>query len=517
MSSVPLTAPAACWNCRQALQAGAVVCLWCGVAQGQHHVGNPVPAGPPPGAAPTPGTPQSYAPNPIAAGPAAAPAATPGRTAGAQRPARNVTVYGAPVATPGRRVAAFTLDAVAIAVVATAVLLGTGSSSLTVVAIAESIVLLLVLEARTGATLGALLVGQRTTRADAAWSPGLGRSLARGAVVWAGGLVAIAGAWVVVASGAFDAKGRSWSDKISRTVAVTVTRPAKADAVPLATYRAPELQQVGGLATASVRGALPAARNLADDSQALSATGVPAAIAAAYPSDTAEPPAPLVASAPVVATAPGVHLEAPAPYAPASVPEQSTVAPEVSLVQQAPPASAAAPAHVPTTEVAPMATPAVAPVPTPVSTTPAPVAPHAVVPASAPQAPVPVPAPAAPVASALLLVFDTGQRETIVLPASANLGRKPTATEPNDHVFAITDPDGSVSKNHLRVEYLRTAVWVTDLGSTNGTEIVGDDGSVTSVAPGQRSLVEDGSQVRMGNRAFTISVIEGSTGLGGPR
>ena len=140
--------------------------------------------------------------------------------------------------------------------------------------------------------------------------------------------------------------------------------------------------------------------------------------------------------------------------------------------------------------------------------------------AGAPQAPavsMPVaPMPAAPVVpsaaapsgvqpAALLLIFDTGQRVRIELPAAVNLGRRPAPTEPGDLVVAVEDPDSTVSKTHLRLEHSRGRTWATDLGSTNGSGVFADDGRRTELAPGARTLLDDGDRVRIGDRTFTVN------------
>ena len=130
----------------------------------------------------------------------------------------------------------------------------------------------------------------------------------------------------------------------------------------------------------------------------------------------------------------------------------------------------------------------------------------------------PQPAPQEPPASdrpedatgALLLVFDTGQRERLSLRHTAVLGRNPEPTEPNDVAITVEDPDAGVSKDHLRLEYDRGGLWVTDLDSTNGTELVDDDGSVRSVPPGLRVRMDEDMRVRMGDRTFTVSRLMGA-------
>jgi len=112
----------------------------------------------------------------------------------------------------------------------------------------------------------------------------------------------------------------------------------------------------------------------------------------------------------------------------------------------------------------------------------------------------------------LLLVFDTGQREQFATPVAVNLGRSPVATEPSDMLVTVQDQEMTVSKTHLRLEHSRGRTWVTDGGSTNGSDLLDDEGGVTTLAPGNRVLLDEGVRVRIGNRAFTISLI-----LGGER
>jgi pSer/pThr/pTyr-binding forkhead associated (FHA) protein len=111
---------------------------------------------------------------------------------------------------------------------------------------------------------------------------------------------------------------------------------------------------------------------------------------------------------------------------------------------------------------------------------------------------------------ALLLIFDTGQREHLSLRRAAVLGRSPAPIEDTDILIAVEDPDSSVSKDHLRLEYDRGGLWITDLGSTNGTELVDDDGTARAVAPDQRTSVDDDVRVRIGNRTFTVSRLIGA-------
>jgi hypothetical protein len=118
---------------------------------------------------------------------------------------------------------------------------------------------------------------------------------------------------------------------------------------------------------------------------------------------------------------------------------------------------------------------------------------------------------AAEAAGTVLLIFDTGQREQLATPVAVNLGRNPVATEPTDKLITITDPESSVSKTHLRLEHSRGTTWVTDGGSTNGTDLISDEGVVSRLTAGERVLVDEGTRVRAGNRTFTISILLGES------
>jgi predicted component of type VI protein secretion system len=80
----------------------------------------------------------------------------------------------------------------------------------------------------------------------------------------------------------------------------------------------------------------------------------------------------------------------------------------------------------------------------------------------------------------------------------------------------VQDPDSSVSKTHLRLDYAQGSVWVTDLGSTNGTDLMTDEGATTRLPANVPTAVDEGVRVRMGKRTFTISPLLPSTPSGQP-
>lgn len=317
--------------------------------------------------------------------------------------------FGAP-ATVGVRVGAFSVDA-ALVVIAAGVASLLGSPVLGAAVAAEALLGLWILQARRGATPGALLFGLRASRVEAPVVPGAGRAFVRGALVVLGGLVLVAGAWVVVASAAFDRSGRrrSWADRAAGTVLLAVPRTK------------------GGTD--------------ADTPRALAEPTVHAR--------SATPREPLRVNASAAALP-----DAPAWGEPLVALESRTVAGE------------------------------------------RPVAPSAVASVGGAQ---------------LLVVFDTGQRAQFALPAAVLFGRAPVAEQPGDVVVAVDDPDRLISKTHLRLEHDGDTAWVIDAGSTNGSELIDDDGTVHVLRPGSRTLLEDGTRVRLGERIFTLSRL-----IGGP-
>lgn len=130
---------------------------------------------------------------------------------------------GVEPARAARRLAAVTVDLVAVAAVA--VVAGALSSSvlLGVVVGAEVAAALVLWEARSGRTAGNLLLGLRTAQVETPWAPGLGRAATRAAIV-AASLLTVVGPWVLVGTGAGDRsrRGQGWHDRAARCVVVDV-------------------------------------------------------------------------------------------------------------------------------------------------------------------------------------------------------------------------------------------------------------------------------------------------------
>ncbi|KHK97203.1 hypothetical protein LK09_13185 [Microbacterium mangrovi] len=453
-----------CVRCGQRLAAGTVRCLYCGAPQDAPvvaHAGAAVPgfAG---SGAPMPADPHALG------GPGRPPLPGPGNGMPlATEPAASVfgDAFAGKPATTGRRLLALTIDIVAVLIVVGIVGVATGSFVLAAVVLAELWIGLWVAQARTGLGLGTALLRIRVARADAPYSPGLGRAFVRTVITTAGALVFFVGAWIVEASSAWDAspKRRAWSDRAAGTVVVAV--PARGAARPVSVAIAPPVVQRAPSRVAELA------------------------------SGRWTPPPPVQPAVPEpVVRQPAVH---PAPV------RQPTVEPPV----QKPLVSASSPASTP----APVRVSAPPPSPAP----PAPAAPMtrgqlrretrppiASVP-NVPSDPVPT-EPADD--GALLLILDTGERAQVPAGVSVVLGRKPAS----DTDLVVTVADSTVSKNHARLEHRATGVWVTDLGSTNGTDLLDESGRAIAIPARVATRVEEGMRVRIGDRVFTVSRLIGS-------
>lgn len=88
----------------------------------------------------------------------------------------------------------------------------------------------------------------------------------------------------------------------------------------------------------------------------------------------------------------------------------------------------------------------------------------------------------------------------VVLDAPVVVGREPVAPPdlPGAIAVAITD-DMSVSKTHALIEWSGGSLWVTDLNSSNGTDIVAGDGNETRLTPGIPAVVASGATIRVGS------------------
>lgn len=359
-------------------------------------------------------------------------------------------------ATLAARMAALTVDVAAVAIVTSVVVLATHSIGLGLAAAAEATLALWILQARSGLGLGNALMRLRTARLDKPYSPGGTRALVRGACTTVGLGVLAVGAWLLELSGLADRSGwhRTWADRLAGTVVVEVPRAQRS--VEQATAPAAAVTRRGMLSP--------------DPHASLTHTAPPPAapldVRSVAPSAIPPMPAPPIVAAPGPRRATAMPPEVPAPPAPVS--RRSARAAQSAIAADGSPPSAPGPRR---------------------STAPA--------------------QTAASAASTLLLVFDTGQRVPVAVPCVVDLGRNPEPVEDGDLVVSVDDPERTVSNVHVRLEIGVEDAWATDLGSTNGSDLLTEDGTARALVPHQRTFVEDGTRVRLGNRTVTMTRLAG--------
>ena len=372
---------------------------------------------------------------------------------------------------PGRRIAAFTIDAALVAVVSVVVGFVTASAVLAGLAAVELAVGLLVWEANRGKTVGNALLRLRTTRAEQPRTAGPVRAGVRGLVLGAGLLVAAVGAWVVVASTAWDRNGRNqgWHDRAGRTVTLalpagrrtttTTVREASSAAAPVQAKAAVRAGSAGGATT----GSAPVTASAASTPVGFVSSAAP--VAPAVPSASAVPSAP--ASPGETAAERSERAEAIEYISPTVMSTRLTIEEidddsfsDGGQLAPQPAASAEAPGG------------------------------------------------ATPTSSTMLFAFDTGQQVQVPVPGTGVIGRNPRVFTEGDVLIAIDDPAKSMSKSHLLFSLTEGALQVLDYGSTNGSEILDDEGDSLPLVANEWTVVPTGSRVRVGQRVFTVSAVE---------
>nr|WP_245953449.1 RDD family protein [Arthrobacter silvisoli] len=359
---------------------------------------------------------------------------------------------------------------------------------------------LLGIEARTGATIGNRLMGIRSTDADG-YAPGGGivflRGLITGGVLiltviaaalvlalgWLGvallilaPLLVLSLAWavMVVVSNAWDKQGRlrGWHDKASKALVFDVSagrNPVKSGGIAgeynFAPMDLPPVKQVVSPV------AMPAAKGTIQQT----------------------------------VQQPGRPLQIPQPGGPAgAVPQGAPVPPQNPLPQQSP-----LPQHNPNLWQPPVSAPPRAAQAGPVQAGPGQAA-------AAPAESLPVhpdddvdrtqlrPGVQAAAPATLRIRLDDGQ--DFEVGASLLIGRNPAAMagESVEHLVSVSDPGRSISKTHLQLRREGEGVWVTDRNSTNGSAVTTPDGKQSRLLPGEPVFVRPGSTVRFGDRFFHL-------------
>lgn len=108
-------------------------------------------------------------------------------------------------------------------------------------------------------------------------------------------------------------------------------------------------------------------------------------------------------------------------------------------------------------------------------------------------------------AGAVRLVMDDGTKYDLV--GSLLIGRSPVAQGDWEKAATLemNDTGATVSKTHLALTVIEGALFVTDLGSTNGTSVSSAGGAIRPIPSGELSEVPAGSLILFGTRMILVS------------
>jgi hypothetical protein len=104
----------------------------------------------------------------------------------------------------------------------------------------------------------------------------------------------------------------------------------------------------------------------------------------------------------------------------------------------------------------------------------------------------------------VLAVLSVGGGDPLELTGPAAVGTRPYALFPGCATVVVTDLSRTVSRNHMVVEPVVDGIWVTDLGSTNGTFVFGPGVPETPLPARVRTFVGFGFVLVLGVRQMLV-------------
>lgn len=318
-----------------------------------------------------------------------------------------------------------------------------------------------VLQARRGLTIGKGFTGLRSINVRTLEKPGAGAVLLRALIVGLAGVIPVIGTAVILASPTFDPqeRGRGLHDRAARMWLVDIRRglnpyDEKRMRIARKTVKAepvPERPERPSLATPTRPGARPDYRP---------GNRISAGVLGVNRGPDGRPAATEDAAA---SAAPGVIDAAPGLATPRVAP---------------------APTPAPAREAAPAPAPELAPAP------------------AREAAPAPAPEPAPAPSPRWGLRFDTG--ETVAVTGPLLIGRDPDpASAPGAEPHRLLDESRSLSKTHAILTPTAHGLEVVDRGSTNGSAVV-RAGVETAAVAGVALAAAVGDTVRLGDRLAEV-------------
>ncbi|WP_026460186.1 FHA domain-containing protein [Schaalia suimastitidis] len=351
-------------------------------------------------------------------------------------------------AQPGQRILAYVVDSASFSLALLGTWLFVPSLPIVAIVAAELVVVMALVWARTGRTVGAWVSRIASVQSGSSVAPGLKRAFAYWSVWTLFHITLIGPLLSLVLSKA----GRTWLDSLVGTTTVDMRHPFGRN------YDA-ALQHSHGVSAGQ-----------------LSVDPRQGQVDVDRRSSVARPDVPLPTRAEVQRAATARAQQWTVGYGPTSTPPSPAHASEASPISTLPP----------TTSNTPLAATTVPPT---TSTIP---------PALTP--PAPLPAAATPV-SPPVVALDTGERIPLTTPIV--IGRAPT-DQPGYTTVVIQDATRSLSRTHLRIGFSDATVWVEDTHSANGSSLQVSNGHLVKLEPGRKVTAEVGAKVIMGERTLVI-------------
>lgn len=366
-------------------------------------------------------------------------------------------------AAPARQCSASLIDLGFVALCAGAAELLCHNAVVTFMIVLEAVAVLAIGEGTRGVTPGNMLLGLRTVRADGVQNSaasgilpaGMSRIVIKYCVLIASFLAAIIGYLVVIISPLFshDSLRQGWANSLAKLASIDIRRHTASTSTP------PALQNRQTHTTGAGRQNKPKL----DTISSLPAVPVPGTQPVSHPVSATPMPIPMPTAVP-------------APKPAVATPRTHAIRP-IPASQQATSAARVRPRQTPPPEPRRKATPPVA-------------------------VPPPTPAPRA------VLMFDNGSKTALTIPSTLVLGRKPTPHKLQDTVLAVPDHTGTVSRSHARLEITEDGAWISDLGSTNGTRVINQEGQETPVPVKQRVEVHNNNRIALGDMICVLIISE---------
>lgn len=104
------------------------------------------------------------------------------------------------------------------------------------------------------------------------------------------------------------------------------------------------------------------------------------------------------------------------------------------------------------------------------------------------------------------ITLDTGHK--LRLATVLTIGRSSPLHAPDADHYPWVDMSRTLSKQHAKFEWDGARLWLTDLGSTNGTFVLRDE-RFWQMVPFKRTEIGSGERVRLGDRSLIVSVPHG--------